>query len=63
MEFTLANLGGFNMGWDKSYWITICCIEYKTQTRSLLHLEYCGGLWKVQFLFLANNCWLFGDES
>lgn len=43
------------------WWITLLSFETRTQTRSLFHIEYGYGIFKLQFLFLKNNCWVFGD--
>lgn len=37
-------------------WLTILNFQFKNQCRSLFHIEYEGGTWKFQFLFLPNHC-------
>lgn len=55
MKFDLLNIEYEPQGW---FWITIANIEYGEQSRSLLHIEKNGNMWKFQLLWLANNCWI-----
>ena len=43
------------------WWITILNFETANEYggRSLLHIERNNGVWKIQALWLNNNCWIF----
>ena len=43
----------------KQLWITLLSFENSNGIRSFFHLEYSRGNWKLQFLWLNRDCWLF----
>ena len=59
LTFDLLNIEYEPQGW---FWLTIANFEYGNQSRSLLHIEKNQKMWKFQFLWLANNCWIVKKE-
>jgi len=55
MKFNL-----FSIEIEIGYWfrLTVANIEIGNQDRSLLYIEANNGMWKVQFLWLKNDCWI-----
>lgn len=55
MAFKLLEVDYCKGAW---FWITILSIEFGDQCRSLLHVENQNSVWKLQILWINNNCWL-----